>query len=339
MNDRFEAADSQEILSYSSRVVKEIIEPPITDSTINNLRGTSRGVTAMGKAALRYVDVATVDYSEIASHYNAAIQGVVHCHAIDAARIERELQTDSDRFATQEMIVADQGFVHVAIRSDKHGRPGSPAAIRFLTFSAGNHRTGLELIRAAEQWARDRSAPKIGAFYQGNTYSFYHSSSACLSDRIGHVQALLQVSGYRKSRGEVFLDAENIRNVAPVDLESSYAVNVEHKITECVRPSYSIRISVENETAGVCSVVSRESFGGFAEESDRLFFSWVGVEDAYQRRGLGRYLVRRALQEGNKIGYKHASISTALDNDRAFALYANEGFRVVDWTYGWKKTL
>jgi hypothetical protein len=34
------------------------------------------------------------------------------------------------------------------------------------------------------------------------------------------------------------------------------------------------------------------------------------------------------------VGYRHASISTAVDNYRAALLYANLGYRVVDWTYG-----
>ena len=34
-----------------------------------------------------------------------------------------------------------------------------------------------------------------------------------------------------------------------------------------------------------------------------------------------------------EAGYRHAAISTAWDNYRAFLFYTNYGFRVADWTY------
>ena len=293
----------------------------------------------MSTEGLRYLDLDSADYEWIAESYNALVQGVCHCHPVDAGRVEREFHAESDRYSAQEVIIAADGFAHVAIRTDKHNRPGSPAVIRFLAFPAESYRTGLSLIRAAEQWSRERGATRIGAFFQGDTYGFYHSPPACLSDRIGHVQALFQVTGYRRSRGEVFLDAYDFPVTEPEKLESRYRVTVEHEETEWSRPSFSIRIFDGDQPAGVCKVIPRESFGGFEEESDWLFYSWVGVEDAYQRRGLGRYLVRKALEVGREAGYRHASISTALDNDRAFVLYTSERLRVVDWTYGWEKPL
>lgn len=68
------------------------------------------------------------------------------------------------------------------------------------------------------------------------------------------------------------------------------------------------------------------------------------VEDEFQGQGLGRYLLQYALQEMKKIGYRHAAISTAWDNHRAFLFraflfYSNCGYRTVDWTYEFVKNL
>ena len=56
----------------------------------------------------------------------------------------------------------------------------------------------------------------------------------------------------------------------------------------------------------------------------------LGIEDEFQGQGLGRYLLQHALQEMHKVGYRHAAISSGLDNHRAFLFYNNCGYRVVD---------
>ena len=66
---------------------------------------------------------------------------------------------------------------------------------------------------------------------------------------------------------------------------------------------------------------------------------WLGVDRHYQRRGLGRYLLLRALHELGRKGYRHATISTAADNYRALLFYSNVGFHMADWTYGWRRRL
>jgi len=58
------------------------------------------------------------------------------------------------------------------------------------------------------------------------------------------------------------------------------------------------------------------------------------VVDELQSRGLGRHLLQRSLKEMHGAGFRHAAISTALGNHRAFLFYTNYGYRVVDWTYG-----
>lgn len=287
----------------------------------------------------KFVDVANCDYDALVEHYNDVVAGVVHCHASDVERFRAELSRNTDRYAAQTLVVSEHGFAHVAVRQDKHRRPGSRGALRFLAFSPEHYREGFELLRSAENWARENGAPRMGAFFQNDTYDFYHSPSACLSDRIGHIQAVLQMKGYSVKRGEVFLDADHFTASRPGELASQFSESIEQKATMCAHPSFSIRITEGDKSTGRCDVVSRESFGGYSAESDTLFYQWVGVEDAYQRRGLGRYLVRRALEIGKESGYRHASISTALENHRAFVLYATEGFHVVDWTYGWEMPL
>ena len=74
------------------------------------------------------------------------------------------------------------------------------------------------------------------------------------------------------------------------------------------------------------------------QHSAQFYNMWLGVNDEFQGRGLGRYLLQYALHEMHKIGYRHAVISTDWENYRAFLFYSNCGYRVSDWTYAYSKT-
>ena len=70
---------------------------------------------------------------------------------------------------------------------------------------------------------------------------------------------------------------------------------------------------------------------------EQVFAVWLGVDEPYQGRGLGRYLLQRNLNEAYAAGYRHAVISTAHDNFRAFLFYSNFGYCLADWTHGYWK--
>ena len=53
----------------------------------------------------------------------------------------------------------------------------------------------------------------------------------------------------------------------------------------------------------------------------------VALIPDYQGKGLGRQLVRKALQFGNSIGVPKAVLSANADNERAVNLYTKEGFK------------
>ena len=63
------------------------------------------------------------------------------------------------------------------------------------------------------------------------------------------------------------------------------------------------------------------------------------MDEPLQGRGLGRYLLQRAMKEMHAKGYRHAAISTWWRNYRAFLFYSNYGFRAADWTYAFRREL
>jgi ribosomal protein S18 acetylase RimI-like enzyme len=89
----------------------------------------------------------------------------------------------------------------------------------------------------------------------------------------------------------------------------------------------------DGEFIGECGCISCAEVQDVEAFQDWLYVDWLGVEDDFQGRGLGKYLLRRSLKELYDIGYRHASISCAANNGRAFAFYSNCGFRAFDWSY------
>lgn len=58
-----------------------------------------------------------------------------------------------------------------------------------------------------------------------------------------------------------------------------------------------------------------------------VFIESVGLLNEYQGRGLGKCLIRSALEYGRKNGYVRAMLSVNAENERAADMYINEGFQ------------
>ena len=126
----------------------------------------------------------------------------------------------------------------------------------------------------------------------------------------------------------------------PVDVDLDFAIQVRSEPqSRGDRQATLIQALVEGEGAGQCIL---RSGGEYSRDPGALkwaFIDWLGVRDEYQGIGLGKHLLQRGLNEMRLIGYRHACITTAWDNYRAFVLYTHFGFQVVDWTYGLRKEL
>lgn len=62
----------------------------------------------------------------------------------------------------------------------------------------------------------------------------------------------------------------------------------------------------------------------------QLFVNEVGVDDAFQGRGLGKQLVRALLDEGQRRGAVEAWVATEWENEAARALYRSTGGQESD---------
>jgi GNAT superfamily N-acetyltransferase len=288
---------------------------------------------------------------DVARAYNRAIRPVPHCDPVSAETFHATVAAACTGGSSYDLVhderayVALQGgevlgFAHVAVGYRKPGDAQEVGLIRFLWYRPGHRDAGKALLDCAEATLRALGAPDVAVFPQMHRYPFYYLSSAYLSDRLGHVAALLGANGYQKTAGEVYMDWRDLPALEPAPAHVRAEIALEWVPGTGRLPGLTIRALRNGAQLGVCMCVSCAEYGGVgSDEEDWAFTKWIGVEPAAQGRGLGRHLLQRALLELRQAGYRHAAISTALDNYRAALMYSNLGYQVIDWTYEYGRRL
>lgn len=286
---------------------------------------------------------------DLAAVYNRAVRSVPHCYPVSPDDVQAVLAAvgesgASDRGLEPEQVLtvvsggAVRGFVHLARPNRK---PDAPAEgiIRFLCYDRGERSAGQALLEAGESWFRQRELTSVSVFPQTHRYSFYAFDHAYLSDHLDQVHALLGFNGYDKAGGEVFLDRPDFGPVDPAAPAPDVDVDVEWQPGRGRLPGAHVRLMQGEREVGECRSVSCGGFTRFEEMQDWFFTCWIGIADQFQGRGLGRFLLERTCQAMYSVGYRHAALSTACDNYRAYLFYTNHGYHFVDWTYGWRRKL
>ena len=289
----------------------------------------------------------------VTQFYNRVTANVPHCYPVKEEEFAVALRgvatgksnkdeggIDSETAFVAMVNGAVEAFIHIGIGQvwNHEETKEDAGVIRFLGYERGARRAGQAVLEKAETYLKTYNIAKIFAFSQDYRYRFYHFDHAYLSDALDQVQGLLGFNGYRRCAGEVFLDWENYA-VTPVPSSLPVELSVDWEEGCGEHPNCTVKAYQGDEQVGICESVCGGEFSSHPDAQDWLHTVWLGVEDEFQGQGLGRYLLQYALQEMKKIGYRHAAISTAWDNHRAFLFYSNCGYRTVDWTYEFVKDL
>ena len=272
-------------------------------------------------------------YPVKSEEFAAAIRGVTTGKAD-----KKEGGLDSEAAFVAMANGAVQAFIHIGIGQVGENREEDIGVIRFMGYERGARRVGQAVLEEAEAYLKTFNVSRIFAFPQDCRYRFYHFAHAYLSDALDQVQGLLGFNGYRRSEGEVFLDWEDY-SVTPIPSRLPVTLSVEWQDGRGQFPNCTVLAHQNGEQVGICESLCGGEFSSHTDAQDWFHTVWLGIEDDFQGQGLGRYLLQYALQEMKKIGYRHAAISTAWDNYRAFLFYSNCGYRTVDWTYEFVKNL
>ena len=265
-----------------------------------------------------------------------------HCYPVEADRFRSAFAPvlgegkGLEKLTDEQVLVAlidgePAGYIHIADHTE-----GSAGATRHLLFRQGERSVGQALLDdALGKMSRHEF---VHAYHQYYRYEFYSRSCTYLSDRIGHVQALHQVNGFERNNGEIHFDWDHY-DVEPGD--PPLDVEVMKKIgDETDRlPDQRSGLKLGEDEIAVCELCSCGKWTNEPSVQDRLFVTWLGVEEAYQGKKLGQYALLYAMKEAKTLGYRNAAISTAVPNHRAFVFYSNIGFHVTDMTYKWTRRM
>jgi len=100
-------------------------------------------------------------------------------------------------------------------------------------------------------------------------------------------------------------------------------------------PDGALFLYERNELAGCVQVLRH-----FEGTRPQTFISRLGVVEQYRSRGLGRQLLRAAVQVGRRLGIKEARLTVYSDTPDALHIYESEGFRersrVVQLGWQWR---
>ena len=92
---------------------------------------------------------------------------------------------------------------------------------------------------------------------------------------------------------------------------------------------------VDGQDAGLCWMRLMEPGVGFAHVDDDTPQLGIALFPAFQHRGVGRPLMRSALDAARRAGYRQVSLTVHPENSGAIALYTSLGFvkRALRGTY------
>lgn len=231
------------------------------------------------------------------------------------------------------------GFIHVGLGCPWRETTDEYGVIRFLAYRRGRRDVGQSLLEAGAAHLRAFPIPRIATFDHHHRYPFYQVDSAYLSERIAHVHALLGLNGYRPWKGEVILGWREFAppdpGLPPIECE----VTLTRKDQTPGSPRFSVKAVRDGQVLGECLIGSVGETTSALPAKEWALVDWLGVEEPWRGKGLGRFLLSHGLREARAAGYPHAVISTDWRNDRAFVFYSNFGFRLLDWTYSFSRDL
>lgn len=287
-----------------------------------------------------------------AEAYNRLVQKVPYCYAVTGemfrVAVARRLPDDISDAPLEwqtELVATEAGRVQGFIQfggTPKHSHEHQSerdGIIRFFWYEPGRRAAGQALLNAVEKVLLDRGVRRVQAFHQNYTYRFYQLESSYLSTHLGHIDALLRLNKYRRTAGEVFLQRMNFDPPEPIHTDLDVRISVQWEEGLIPRPNVRVRAHLGDTQVAECFAHGIAEYTDDETAKDWLCVASLGVNESLRGRYLGKHLLQRTMLEMRRAGYRHAVISTAVNNHLAFVFYSNLGFEVSDWTFGLGKIL
>lgn len=220
------------------------------------------------------------------------------------------------------------------LRPDDAGAPRDGITALFFADEAAG---GALLAACEEQSHTARQPHSIIAFPNTHSYSpvpCYNGGWDGLSDRIPAVARLLARAGYQPFHRELHLTCDLERFPVRPGPKPAGITLVE---TADQHGRRTLRALDDNRAIGVCVFSTLQRMSDDPDTRDWGYVWGLGVEESYQRRGIGRFLLSSALARLHTSGCQGCWLTTTADNWPAQLLYLTLGFEVVDGSMSFQK--
>ncbi len=290
------------------------------------------------------------DAPNLAGFYNSQIADLPYRYSVSEEEFEwgirhqRYKDAPYDDLHSERIIVGTEngevrGFVHVGVADEERDGEIRPVGvIRFMVYEPGYRPQGQALLDASEACFADLDLTRISALHGDYLYRFWHMEHG-FTTLLGHVTGLMSVNGYDVAGGEIFMAWPDFEVVEPAAPSLGSTVQAKEIPRRGDLPGLHLGLWRNDSRFGACDAYCVGHYQPAPEAQDQFFVVWLGIREAEQGKGWGRYLLQRMLWEMKHKGYRHAFISTDHRNYRALVFYTNMGFQAVDISYEYAKTL
>ena len=234
------------------------------------------------------------------------------------------------------------GFAQLNVGTDVEvdGEDIVCGVIRFLAFLPERQDAGQLLLETSHQYFLSLGLEHIDAFPLYHGYAFHNYKVGTLSDRLRHITDLLTRNGYQPHDAHLTFDRDlEMTKLPPPHPDIDVDVDVVKNAGEGPFPDIRVKAMVDGVQKGVCRSMTGWRYAAH-EPLDRCCYTrGLQVQEPFRRRGIGRYLLRRARYEMQAEGYTHTRLNCRENNPNALALYRSEGYRLGDRSCAYVKDL
>lgn len=233
------------------------------------------------------------------------------------------------------------GWVHACLvpYTDNPAADPSPwPRIQMLLFEPERPELGLELVRQATQYLRNRSTQTPTALHPTRGYPFYRGlwmgGEPQLLTTLPHVQMALEASGYAESHRDVMMTVrlderpKELRPAAAVEFTTE-PLRIKHDVMRHSWTGFepqSIHAHLKGQWAGTIGwVLVPQTAERMGVASLNIYT--LGVSSNCRRQGIGAALSSRAMTAGFDLGAREFNVCTQVWNAPAQATYAKCGMR------------
>jgi len=274
---------------------------------------------------------------DVVALYNTAITDVPLSYPVDADTFSRlGLRNEAGtRYRTHlgvdrtGWLVARRGgqvvgFLHVCIGADYDDRARDEAfqrgIIRFLVFLPSEVEAGTALLAAADSYFRQQQVDEIRAFHFSTGYPFYHAGIGLCPGQHDHVMRALATAGYRLT-DRFFCFTRWLSGLVP-EQTPRIPIRLEFK-----KQAGDIHLRVYDgyKPFGILKLAPLEAYSDYVGHLVAYIAS-LRLDEPYRHKGIGRWLMQRALNWLWTKGYREVALHVNHANVPAQSLYRQVGF-------------